>query len=327
MERKIDIAFISAMHAPFIQDDIDVLREHFIVRDQIGHGFRACAKILWLVLRSDIVYCWFASVYASLAVRVAKWMGIKSIVVIGGVDVAKDDDIGYGMWRTPWRARLVRYALTQASHVLAVDPSLKEKAVSLAGYQGENIAYVPTGYDAEFWRPAGVKVPLVLFVAHIEDVVRARVKGVDIFLNVAAGMQETKFILVGVSAKVLSSFQIPKNVVVHEPVERKQLLPFYQHAKVYCQPSRHEGLPNSLCEAMLCGCIPVASDVGGNRTAVGDAGFLAQVGDPEEIAQAIRNALLADEAAAIRARARIVSLFPLEKRQRALVDLITKCLA
>ena len=35
-------------------------------------------------------------------------------------------------------------------------------------------------------------------------------------------------------------------------VPHDQLASYYQRAKVYCQLSAYEGLPNALCEAMLC---------------------------------------------------------------------------
>ena len=51
-------------------------------------------------------------------------------------------------------------------------------------------------------------------------------------------------------------------------IERARLLEYYRRAKVYCQPSRREGLPGALCEAMLCGCYPVVTGTGGMPEAV-----------------------------------------------------------
>jgi glycosyltransferase involved in cell wall biosynthesis len=103
---------------------------------------------------------------------------------------------------------------------------------------------------------------------------------------------------------------------------RYDLLPFYQSAKVYCQPSRWEGLPNALCEAMCCGCIPVATEVGGNPTAVGHTGFLVPTYNIEALTMAIQKALGADQVYGMEARARIVALFPKEKREAELLHRI-----
>ncbi|MBK7697247.1 MAG: glycosyltransferase [Saprospiraceae bacterium] len=40
--------------------------------------------------------------------------------------------------------------------------------------------------------------------------------------------------------------------------ESKEL---YTKHKIFAIPSMTEGLPNTLCEAMLCGCIPVGSNI------------------------------------------------------------------
>ena len=322
MQRQIDVLFVAAFNAPFIQDDMDIVEKHFSVKRLIGHGVGACLKIVFSLFKADIVFCWFASVYAGLAVAAGRAFGVRSVIVVGGVDVAKEPELAYGIWLSPWRAKIVRYALRHADRVLVVDPSLQIEAVRLAEYGGENIIYVPTGYDPEKWKPTGVKVPVVLTVAIVRDETRIKVKGIDLLLEAAAKLPATRFVIVGVTPEIAAKLCAPENVSLHPFLEREKLLPFYQHAKVYCQPSRREGLPNTLCEAMLCGCIPVASNVGGNPTAVGDSGLLFSPGSVEDLVEAIQDALMMDEKAALRARARIVALFPRQKREAELFRIL-----
>jgi glycosyltransferase involved in cell wall biosynthesis len=316
------ILLVSAIDAPFVQDDVELLQKHFRLQKQIGHGFFAILKIFIHILTCDVVFCWFASVYAFVSVFLSKMFGIKSIVVVGGVDAAKDKELGYGIWLNPWKAKLVRYVFKNASKILVVDPSLKESAVQLAHYEGKNIQYVATGYDANFWKPLGEKEPIVLTVAVVNDERTFRIKGIDLLLDVANKLPDVTFLLIGVNSNLVLKKRPPLNMKFIDKLPRKELLYYYQRAKVYCQPSRREGLPNALCEAMLCGCIPVATDVGGNPTAVGDTGILIQASNSEILTEAIKQALSMDENMGIRARARIVSLFPREKRETEIVRII-----
>lgn len=319
---RLRILFVSAFHTPFIQDDIDLLEKHFPVRTRIGHGAGAALRIAGGAMRSDLVFCWFASVYAFVGVLMARILGNPSIIVVGGVDVARDKELGYGIWLSPWRGRLVRYALRRASRVLVVDPSLKDAAVRLAGYSGENIRYLPTGYDASAWRSTGEKDPLVLTVAAVRDQKRLRVKGIDTLVDAARRLPGVTFVVIGVDEKLWGGLRPPPNVHFQPLMPRSELLPYYQRAKVYCQPSLREGLPNTLCEAMLCGCVPVASSAGGNPTAVGDAGFIVPPGDIDALAEALQRAMGSKVDMGARARARIVALFPKEKRETELLAML-----
>ncbi len=316
------LLLISAIDAPFVQDDVEMLQKHFRLQKQIGHGLFAILKIFIHVLTCDVVFCWFASVYAFVSVFLSKIFGIKSIVVIGGVDDAKDKELDYGIWLNPWKAKLVRYVFKNASKILVVDPSLKESAVQLAEYEGKNIQYVATGYDANFWKPLGEKEPIVLTVAVANDERTFRIKGIDLLLDVANNLSDVTFLLIGVNPPLVLKKRPPLNMKFIDKLPRKELLYYYQQAKVYCQPSRHEGLSNALCEAMLCGCIPVATNVGGNSTAVGDTGILIQGSNSEILSAAIKQALGMDVNMGNRARARIVSLFPKEKRETEIVRII-----
>jgi len=59
-------------------------------------------------------------------------------------------------------------------------------------------------------------------------------------------------------------------------VPDEELIKYYQKAKVY-QLSEYEGLPNALCEAMLCECVPAGTRYCGIPTAIGDTGMCLMV--------------------------------------------------
>ncbi|MGB2868536.1 MAG: glycosyltransferase family 4 protein [Bacteroidota bacterium] len=317
------ILFLSAFHTPFIQDDIDTLSAGYSVKPLIGHGILQAIRIAMSVPQSDVVFCWFASVYAFVGVLCARISGKKSVIVVGGVDVAKEPELGYGIWLSPWKAPLVRYALRNADRVLVVDESLRNDATTLAAYDGRNIRFLPTGYDSDFWKPKGRKESFVLTVAVVHDERRVRLKGIDLLMQAARQLRSTQFLVVGVGKKAARNLDAPPNVTILDPLRRSYLLPLYRRAKVYCQPSRREGLPNTLCEAMLCGCIPVATDVGGNSHAVGNTGILTST-DASSLAAAIQKALRMPKTRGSRARARAAKLFAKKLRESGLHRLITE---
>jgi glycosyltransferase involved in cell wall biosynthesis len=74
---------------------------------------------------------------------------------------------------------------------------------------------------------------------------------------------------------------------------------------------------------MLSGCIPVATDVGGTSTAVGNTGWLVPANDVPALVGAIRKALQAPEDQGAGARERIITLYPVAQRENALTQLLS----
>lgn len=287
-------------------------------------GIASLVGILARARHADCTYTWFASVYAAVVVFAAKKWRKDSFVVVGGVDVARYPEIGYGIWVSWWKSMLVKYALRNATRVLVVDPFLQREAQRLAAYDGANIACVPTGYDSARWVSSGEKESFVLTVAGCDTEARMKVKGIDYLLATARTMPDVKFVIAGLARSLLAELQkeTPENVTLVQFVEQDELLRYYQRAKVYCQPSIVEGFPNSVCEAMLCECIPVGTNVGGMPTAISDVGFLVPYGDVETLNDALRKALAGSEEMAAAARRHIAGTFPLQRREEALLRIL-----
>jgi glycosyltransferase involved in cell wall biosynthesis len=320
--RPIRLFFFSTLFTPFIRVDKEILERRFVVRALVDEGVNAIPRILAGILRSDVSLAWFGSVYAFFLVFFSRLLRRPSIVIVAGADASKDREIHYGIWLNPWKARLVKYAFRKASKVIVVDPFLGEEAKRLAEYDGANIEYLPFGFDPSAWTPSGKKQPFVLTVAACENRSRLRKKGIDKLLEAAAAMAETKFVIVGVQNGLLAEGEVPQNATIIPFVDQQTLLQYYQRAKVYCQVSYTEGLPNALCEAMLCECIPVGTLRGGIPTAIGETGILIPYGDLSTMIDALKNALSMPDDAGKQARKHIVENFPLERRDRGLKGLV-----
>lgn len=109
------------------------------------------------------------------------------------------------------------------------------------------------------------------------------------------------FVCVGMRANPIaegwaSRSTIKGNVRLLPVVPRKQMADLFRLATVAVSPSLHDGTPNSLLEAMACGCFPVAGDIESLREWItdGENGLLCDPTSAESIAHAIVRAL-ADE--------------------------------
>lgn len=78
---------------------------------------------------------------------------------------------------------------------------------------------------------------------------------------------------------------------------RTDVLDLLQHASAFVLPSRWEGLPNALLEAMACGLPCVATRVSGSEDVVVDGvnGLLVEPEEPQALAEALRSLLLETE--------------------------------
>jgi len=154
-------------------------------------------------------------------------------------------------------------------------------------------------------------------------------KGLLPFVQAAAHLPATKFMLIGKwyddSIETLRRVAGP-NVEFTGFVSDERLVDLYQRASVYVQASLHEGFGLSVAEAMLAGCIPVVTRKGALPEVVGDAGVYAASNDPLDVAVAIRRALTLDGSARQRARERILTQFPVERRRKALYALVDQLL-
>ena len=315
------ILFIAAFETPFILDDLRFLESRFEVVPMIGSGPIQAGRVSARVASVDVIFGWFASVYAAIAVLAGASLGKRTYLQLGGVDMASEPDLGYGIWTSGWRSRMVGQALRNATRVLAVDESLVEEAKVRARYDGLNIEVLPTGFDPQRWMPGLEKEPYVVCVASVPDEARVRIKGLDVLLEAAAKLPDLRFKIIGVRGDLAGRLSVPKNVELLPWMPQEAVRVHLERAAVYCQPSRREGLPNALCEAMLCECIPVATAVGGNPRAVGNTGLLVESGDVDALKRALEMAVTLPRDHGRAARQHVMERFSRERREQRLVEL------
>jgi glycosyltransferase involved in cell wall biosynthesis len=87
--------------------------------------------------------------------------------------------------------------------------------------------------------------------------------------------------------------QLQEYVQLMPKLSSKALADSYHSSQVMVSPSTHDGTPNTLLEAMACGCFPVAGDIESIREWITDGknGLLVDPNDPKKLADAIIRAL------------------------------------
>ncbi|WP_292366043.1 MULTISPECIES: glycosyltransferase family 4 protein [unclassified Methanoculleus] len=306
-----------------------MLRESYPVREVIvgGNPIQSLTRRLSLgltilsgVLGADMTFSWFAHNHAYLAVIISRLLGKRSLVVVGGYEVAREPDIEYGALLVPGMAGKIQYIIENADCILAVSEFSKSEILQVA--RPRRIETVYNGVDTSVFSPGGQKENIVLTVCFISTA-NIRVKGLDTLMDAARRLPETRFVLLGQALgdglETLNR-DAPDNVEFIGQVQQEELIRWYRRAKVYCQLSYRESFGVALAEAMSCECVPVVTDRGALPEVVGDAGFVVPYGDADATATAISEALRSDGGRA--ARARVEKEFSLERRVQKIRSVI-----
>ena len=326
--RKPMILFVYTNLSSFVKNDLEILKRHFDVKEiqwTRTRDIKNMLRIIWHILRTDLSFIWFAGGHAARVVFFSKLFGKKSIVVVGGYEVANVPEIDYGALLNPKSARKVKYVLKNTDRLIAISKFNKKEI--LKHVSPENVEFVYNGVDCNKFKPIGKKdEDLVITVGYVNDLIIKR-KQFEIFVKSAKYLPNTKFVLIGKhlddSLEHLKSLA-PSNVEFTGFVSGEELLGWYQKAKVYCQLSIYESFGISLTEAMACECVPVVTNNAALPEVVGDTGFYVLCDDPKATAEVVENALSSDKGRA--ARKRIELNFPLGKREKELVSVINHVL-
>jgi glycosyltransferase involved in cell wall biosynthesis len=106
------------------------------------------------------------------------------------------------------------------------------------------------------------------------------------------------FLCVGMQANPVAEKWVERLGVRHAvrllpSVEHKEMADLFSLADITVSPSLHDGTPNSLLEAMACGCFPVAGDIESVREWISDGvnGLLCDATSERSFAEALTRAL------------------------------------
>ncbi len=349
------IIFIHNGYNTFVKKDYEMLSKNFRTKkffyttrkNLITNLLYQTKLFCWLsfnIWNAKIIYIWFADYHAFLPILFSKIFKKKSIIIVGGYDAVSIPELKFGVFykeNKKIRILFVKFSYRNADYILPVDKTLvegvnyyiSEKGLSLGvKYFVKNLKgklkVVATGYNSDIWfkKKDVQKEKIVLSVGGVADIRTLKRKGFDLLLEIAHKMPDVKFEIIGLNNEMLKFTQniATDNVRLLGFISNEKLIDYYSKAKVFCQLSLSEGLPNTLCEAMLCECIPVGSNVNGIPTAIDNCGFILKEKNVDKAVELIKKALYSDESLGKKARQRIINNYSFEKREKEITLLIKK---
>jgi glycosyltransferase involved in cell wall biosynthesis len=226
---------------------------------------------------------------------------------------------------TPWMSKYTRLALERAS-ALHTDCLRDLRLARSWGFTIEKPAVVlPSGGgiqpDLFYPRPAAWVAEAGKFTIINPRGYRAYVRNDTFFQAVPAVVQsagEIQFLCPAMSGEKRAEHWVEKLKILNSvqllpPQSRLQMADLFRKSQIAISPTTHDGTPNTLLEAMACGCFPIAGDIESIREWItpGVNGLLFDPGDHEALAEAI---LLAMDQPALRHKALKHNLRLIEER-------------
>lgn len=293
-------------------------------------------QLLWYLPRTTQYLAFFGGYHTVLPVWFGKTFNKKCIIQAGGTDCINMPEIGYGNFRKKWLRLATVYSFKNCSLIIPVAEALvkqdyqfdktintKQGLLNLIPDLKTPIHIIPNGFDTGFWKNLNLERPKFSFLSvatGTSNPARARVKGYDLIELLAKNHPEYEITLVGDA-----EYTSPNcNVKILGKQSQEQLLQLYNTHQFYLQLSTSEGFPNSLGEAMACGCIPIGSAVGAIEEIIGDTGMILRSKDYSELENLLVNWNTKTEELKESPEKRISEKFSYQKRKNALIEVLKK---
>jgi glycosyltransferase involved in cell wall biosynthesis len=291
----------------------------------------------------DIVQTWLyhADLIGGVVAKIA---GVKCI--IWGIRTTELDS---GSKLTAWiRKLLARLSYVIPAKIVCVAEASRKKHIAL-GYDPSKMVVIGNGFEvSQMHSTPELRAALRLSAGLSDgDVVigtlgrLSQVKGQDVFVRsaglIAQEYPNVRFLMVGRGLE-------PVNETLMQWInatgfadrfvlmgERRDVAVVLSAMDIFCLPSRSEGFPNVLGEAMAMGLPCVSTDVGDAGVLLGDTGILVQKDDYEALAVGLKQMLdmSQDERTALgeRARLRVQNEFTLEQTRKKFEAVYAELLA
>jgi len=211
------------------------------------------------------------------------------VVTFHGSDALKEP-LRYKVYRS-----LQKFIISRCDNIIAVSEEIRNVLTSNLGADPNKISIISCGVDTSVFVPLEkMDVRRQLGIAENAKVVLftgslSYSKGVDVVFECAQRMPDVLFILVGdgLLKTDIKNCKFP-GVCPHEEMPK-----WMNAADIFVLPSRSEGTPVVILEALSCGTPVIASRIGGCPNVIkdGQSGYLVPVNDIDMLQRKVRGLL------------------------------------
>lgn len=263
-------------------------------------------ECIWLLIRyrSAIWIHQSAGPSSLIPCLLGKVFGHRNIIIAVGTDSACFPEIDYGNFRKLTMRVPTVVSMQLADLICPVHASMEgyEYTYWDAKHKRQGFkAFIPSlttpvfpienGFDSKKWRavkPYSDRKFDAISVFVVGAANRSVLKGADLVLSISNRNPDLHFKIIG---GVADGVEVPENCTVVSNCSQQELAGHYNDAKLFLQPSITEGFPNTLGEAMACGCFPIGSRVSSIPEIIGTYGFVLNRRDDLELERLILDAI------------------------------------
>jgi glycosyltransferase involved in cell wall biosynthesis len=339
---KKKLLFIYPNLYTFIQTEIDLLSDDYDIisitqkwSNKILLPFNLLIQFFFLIYnlpRVKVVLISFAGYSSFLPCLLGNLLNKKVLIVAHGTDCVSFPEINYGNLRNPLLRFFTKISYQYASKILPVSESLVYTENNYFSSETLKFGYthhlsnittpfkvIPNAINSNFWNKDNTVLRDKRSFLTVLGKDQALIKGLDLIIELANEFPDCKFYIAGIDP--INNFKSRDNIFFKGRLSPDELRILYCESQFYLQLSNSEGFGVALCEAMLCKCIPIVSNVNVLPEIIGDSGFVLKKRDLKILIDLI-NIVLECNISTLenKSRDRIKDNYTLENRKQLLLE-------
>ena len=248
----------------------------------------------------------FSGYHSFLPSLFSKLTARPHYIILNGTECNNFPEYNYGYMLRPLLFWFSKKSLAWATGLLPVSSSLvdtnytyKETRYKQQGfkafYKNVDTPYkvIHNGISADRFKidAPGERNPatFITVATGLDSANRRAIKGLDLVIDLARLTPENHYTFIG--ALQPTDLELPENINIVGYVPHNALVNYYNKHAFYLQLSVSEGFGISVCEAMLCGCIPIVSDVGMLPDIAGKDGYVLERKNVNDLTGLVKRAM------------------------------------